>query len=83
MAMNTAGGARGYLEKLDGEKVLAGCAVHEMLENRAHDGFVGELTTFRHRHMNKDGPGLYSVKNGVSISHVEPIAAFAQVHLGR
>lgn len=72
-----------YLEELDREEVFTRSTVHQVLEHRAHNGFVGELSTLRQRDMDENGSGLDSIKDAISVSHVESIAAFAGVYFGR
>lgn len=71
-----------YLKELNREEVFACCTVHQVFEHRAHDGFVGKLSTFRQRHVDENGPSLHSIEDAISISHVESIPAFGGVDFG-
>lgn len=75
-------GATAYLEEFDREEVLACSTVHQVLEDRAHDGFVRELPTFCQRDVDENGPGLHRIKDAIAVSDIESIPAFSGVYLG-
>lgn len=72
-----------YLEEFDREEVFACSTVHQVLEHRAQNSFVGELPTFCQRDMDENGPGLHSIKDAIAVSHAESIPAFGGVYFGR